>query len=121
MAATYNATADQGATFLLAITWTQADGVTPVDVTGYEAYMQVRTKAGAPVAVISASTLNGQITLGGADGLVSVNVPASVMMGVLPNAYKYDLEVFSPASTPIVTRLIQGTFTVNAAVTVVPD
>jgi hypothetical protein len=104
MAATYNATADQGATFLLAITWTQADGVTPVDVTGYEA-----------------STLNGQITLGGADGLVSVNVPASVMMGVLPNAYKYDLEVFSPASTPIVTRLIQGTFTVNAAVTVVPD
>lgn len=131
MAPLYNIIADQGSTFLFAITWTQpltpdqitANDVfgTPVDMTGYGARMQVRSAAGAPDLELDASTTNGMIVIGTpepTDGTINVNVPALFMQDMVAGSYKYDLDVWSSDATPIVTRLIQGSFKLTAEVTI---
>lgn len=60
----------QGATFRKRLTWT-APGGTPVDLTGCTARMQVRAEVGSPTVLLSLTTVNGGITLGGALGAVS--------------------------------------------------
>lgn len=131
MAPTYAIAADQGSTFLFAITWTQPLTVdqttagdtfgTPVDMTGYGARMQVRSAAGATDLAMDASTTNGMIVIGTpepSDGTINVNVPALFMQNMAAGSYKYDLDVWSSDATPIVTRLIQGSFKLSAEVTV---
>lgn len=133
MAPTYTITADQGSTFLFTVTWTQPLTVdqanagdtfgTPVDMTGYGARMQVRSAPGAPDLEIDASTANGMIVIGNpdpTDGSINVNVPALLMQNMAAASYKYDLDIYSPAATPIVTRLVQGQFKVSAEITVLP-
>jgi hypothetical protein len=128
MAGVYSIACDQGSTFLFTVTWTQpltTDQITagdtfgtPVNLTGYGARMQVRSAAGATDLEIDASTTNGMITLGGSLGTVAINVPAFFMTGIAAGSYKYDIDVYSGDATPIVTRLVQGSFKVNAEVTI---
>jgi hypothetical protein len=120
VAATYNISADQGSTFLLTITYGQPGAATPtpVDLTGFGARMQVRTAAGDPTALLDASTVNGFIVLGGPAGTININIPATLMTALAAGNYKYDLDIYSSDATPIVTRLIQGSFKLNAEVTV---
>ena len=118
MAGTYNITADQGATFLLTVTWTTPGATpSPVDLTNFSAHMQVRTQLGAAGTVLDLSTQDGTITLGGAQGTISINIPAEMMAQVAAGSYRYDLNVSSSDATPIVTKLIAGSFKVTGAVT----
>lgn len=112
-AATYNIVADQGATFSRVITW-KTTANTPVDLTGYTAKMQVRVAYSSPTAVLTLSTANGSIVLGGALGTITIT-GASTSMTMDGNNYVYDLELTSPGSA--VTRLVMGNFTVRAEVT----
>lgn len=128
MAGVYSIACDQGSTFLFSVTWTQpltTDQITagdafgtPVNLTGFGARMQVRSAAGATDVEIDASTGNGMITLGGDLGTISINVPALFMTEIAAGSYKYDIDVYSGDATPIVTRLVQGSFKVSAEVTV---
>lgn len=131
MAGVYSIACDQGSTFLFTVTWTQpltSDQITngdtfgtPVDMTGYGARMQVRSAAGATDLEIDASTDNGMIVIGNpeeTDGTVNINVPALFMTEIAAGSYKYDIDVYSGDATPIVTRLVQGSFKVSAEVTV---
>ena len=127
MAGVFNVAADQGSTFLWTVTWTQPPTVAgatfgaPVDLTGYGARMQVRSAAGAPDVEVDASTANGMIVIGSpdpSDGTININVPALIMTDMVAGSYKYDLDVYSGAATPIVTRLVQGSFKLSAEVTV---
>jgi hypothetical protein len=137
-AGSYNFTVDQGATLLQTITWTQpltpeqsAAGDTvgsPVDLTNFAAHMQVRSQAGATDLELDLSTVNydggtgnGYIVLGNpepTDGTININVPSEVMAAVPAGGYKYDLDLFSDGATPIVTKLLGGTFKVTAAVSI---
>lgn len=131
MAPLYTILCDKGATFLFTLTWTQPltpDQITagdiygtPVDMTGYGARMQVRSAAGATDLEMDASTTNGMIVIGNTDpvdGTVNINVPASFMQAMASGSYKYDIDVWSSAATPIVTRLVQGSFKLSPEVTV---
>lgn len=131
MAPSYTILADQGSTWIFTVIWTQpltTDQITagdqfgtPVDMTGYGARLQVRSAAGAPDIEIDASTDNGMIVIGNddpTDGTINVNVPALFMTEMAAGSYKYDLDIYSGAATPIVTRLIQGSFKLSAEVTV---
>ena len=111
-AGTYKITADQGATFELVLTWRDPSG-NPINLTGYAARMRVAPSKGAPQ-VLSPSTENGQITLGGSNGQITVRVSAAIMATVPQAQYAHELDVESPDGT--VTRLIEGPFVCDGMV-----
>lgn len=103
---------DQGATFLLVLTWRNPDG-TPINLTGYTAEMRVAPTKGATL-VLHPTTANGQIALGGALGTVTITVPASITESLNPGQYAYELDLTSGGG--IVTRLVEGPFIVDGQV-----
>jgi len=109
--ATYNVIAYQGATYTLNLTYS-VDG-TPVNLTGYSAAMQVRETPSASTTVLSLVS-GEQITLGGANGTVAIEVSATAMASAKAGSYQYDLELNSGGQ---VTRLLQGKFAIEAEVT----
>jgi hypothetical protein len=109
--ATYNITAYQGATYDLNMTWKIAG--TAVNLTGYTAAMQVRENADASATILSLTNGSG-ITLGGTAGTIAVAVSANTMGSAIAGNYVYDLELNSGGQ---VTRLIQGSFAIQAEVT----
>jgi hypothetical protein len=64
--------------------------------------------------LISLTTENGRISLGGASGIIEINVSAADTATITGSGV-YDLEVISP--TGIVSRIIQGDFTLSQEVT----
>ena len=109
----YNIIAEQGATLSRTITWRDTNSQ-PINLTNYTARMQVRNDYDSPTAVLTLTTENGGITLGGAQGTVIMTVSASAMALIASGSYVYDLEL---VLSDVVTRLIQGSFAVNAEVT----
>jgi hypothetical protein len=109
--ATYNITAYQGATYDLNLTW--AIGGTAVNLTGYTAAMQVRINPADSSTILSLTNGSG-ITLGGTAGTIAVAVSANTMGSATPGNYVYDLELNSGGQ---VTRLLQGSFAIQAEVT----
>lgn len=112
-AGTYNITAEQGATFTRVLTWRDSNDAL-INLTGYTARMQVRTIYESTTIELSLTTENDRITLGGAAGTISLSVSATDMSAMEIRSFVYDLELVSGST---VTRLIQGTFAVNAEVT----
>ena len=114
IAATYNIVCDQGATFDRTLTWKDNNG-NPVDLTGYTARMQVRSVVDSSVVLLSLTTANSRIVLGGVAGTVQLTVDPTVMAAVAGGQYVYDLELVSAGGS--VSRLVMGTFTVRDEVT----
>jgi hypothetical protein len=109
----YNIIADQGATFTRQLTWNDSAG-SAVNLTGYTARMDVRTSIDAAgAAVLSLTTENGRIVLGGSAGTINLTAEATATQAVESGNYVYDLEVVSGST---VTRLIQGSFTLRGEV-----
>jgi hypothetical protein len=108
--ATYNIKSYQGATYSLNMTW--AIGGTAVNLTSYTAAMQVKENPNS-TAVLSLTNGSG-ITLGGTAGTIAIGVSASTMGSATPGNYIYDLELNSGSE---VTRLLQGSFAIQAEVT----
>ena len=107
----YNIKADQGSTFVFSFTITTDD--VAWDLTGYSARMQVRSSTQSTTKILDlVSTTN--ITLTNL-GVVTVTVSATAMAAIASGNFVYDLEVQSGGG--IVTRLLQGKFTVTPEVT----
>jgi hypothetical protein len=83
----------------------------PVDNNGYTAKLVVKAdrEIATPV-TLECSTTNGRITLGGADGTVSISVDAADME-IDVGVYVYDLAIYEPDDTPIM--LLNGPFSVE--------
>ena len=109
----YNITAEQGATFNRVLTWRDSASAL-INLTGYTARMQVRTDYASTSTILSLTTQNGQITLGGAAGTITLLVSATDMAALSSGSFVYDLEMINGAT---ITRLVQVTFVVNAEVT----
>ena len=109
----YTINAEQGATLVRTILYTDANNVV-TNLTGYTAAMQVRATAASATVLLSATTANGRLTLGGAAGTIDVLIDAVTMSAIPPGRYVYDLELYSGAT---VVRLIEGYFNVKAEVT----
>lgn len=117
MAANYSIVIDQGATVSRVFTWYQQDGVTPVNLTGFTAHMQVRDEPqGAGNLLADYSTSGGQIALGSTAGTITLTVPAATTAAYSFTSGYYDLHMTDSAGN--VTCLLAGLFTVNPAVTV---
>jgi len=101
----------QGSTFSRTLTYKLDDS--PVDLTGYDARLQVREYHYSDDFVVNLSNLSG-ITLGGSAGTITVFIAASATQELVPGSYVYDLELVAGGT---VTRLVEGKFTVTPEVT----
>jgi hypothetical protein len=113
-AGTYDILCDQGATFRLSMVWKDAT-LTPIDLTGYAAALQVRTEAAEPGIIIELTTVGGGVGLGGSAGTISIFIDAGTSAGLDPANALYDLLMTAPSGDK--TRLLQGKFTIRAAIT----
>jgi hypothetical protein len=112
-AGNYDITCDQGATFSRVITWRNSNN-TPIDLTNYTARMQVRANYPSTTVVLSLTTENAGIALGGALGTITLAATATATAAITADQYVYDLEMITGSQ---VTRLVEGTFTVTPEVT----
>jgi hypothetical protein len=111
LAATYGITADRGATFTQVIKWKDASN-NLIDLTGYTASMVIREKTTAASPVLTLSTSNGRIALGGEAGTITLSVDADDM-DIDSGQYTYTLELTVGSE---VTRLLMGAFIVRSDV-----
>ena len=112
-AGTLDFTIEQGATFNLLLTW--KINTVLVNLTGYTARLAARVDVEDTEVILSLTTSNGGITLGGAAGTISLDQTATQTTALVAGTYVYDLELVSGAGT--VTRLVQGELNISAEVT----
>ena len=111
----FDITINQGATFELTITWKDSAG-TAINLTGYTARLNVRETYSSSTAVLTLTTENGGITLGGAAGTITLAATATATAALTaPFSGVYDLELVSGGA--VVTRLLEGVATVSPEVT----
>jgi hypothetical protein len=108
-----NLVCPQGATFQKVLTY--KIGRTPVNITGWTARMQVRENYESASTLLDITTANNGIILGGAAGTITLNVNSATTSAFRAGIYVYDLELISASG--VVTRLIEGRFTVTPEVT----
>lgn len=110
----YDIYIEQGATYNQPLVWKDSSG-TAVNVTGYTARMQIRKTVDATTIILTLTTENGRITVGGANGLITLLVSAADTAALTTFCGVYDLEVISP--TGVVTRLLEGQVEISKEVT----
>jgi len=113
-AATHDILVEQGATYTQNLVWKDGSAAA-IDLTGYTARMQFRRTKSATTALLSATTENGYITLGGTAGTIDIEIPDDITAALTVTRAVYDLELIS--STGVVTRLIEGDVEISKEVT----
>lgn len=115
----YNLTIEQGTDWRLLFVWKDSAG-DPHDLTDYSARLQIRETIDSKLTLLSASTDDDTILLGGADGWVEINFSENLTKAVKINPalfglwqdgkegalFVYDLEIID--ATGKVRRLLQG-------------
>ena len=112
-AGTLDFTIEQGATFNLLLTW-KINNVA-VNLTNYTARLQARVDVEDIETILTLTTANGGITLGGVLGTISLDQTATQTTLLPAGTYVYDLELIAGSGT--VTRLVQGELAISAEVT----
>jgi len=110
----YNIKVYIGSTFQLKPRW-KIDGKY-VDVSGYDANMVVKNSPTSTSSIVTLSTFNGRIVMGGANGTFTLNLTATETAALPAGQYVYDIELTAP-NGGIVTRLLEGGFIVYEGVT----
>jgi len=121
IAGIYNITCEQGTDFSRSCILKYPDPADPTgstyllyDLTGYTARMQVRRTLESASPEIELTTANSGILLGGVAGTIEI-VMTNTQTAALDSDGVYDLEIIS--SVGAVSRVIQGTFTLDLEVT----
>lgn len=119
MAAKLDLRIDKGSTFRHTLTWnTRSAGViTPVDLTGFTARMQIRNKRDGTLLHTLLSSGVG-ITLGGVLGTIVLFISDTDTAAFTWSTGVYDLELIDTGGTGDVTRLVQGRIAADEEVTV---
>jgi hypothetical protein len=115
-AGSYDFVVAQGQTFDDVFTWYGEDE-RAVDLSGWSAYMQVRTAADATDVALDLSSDDGSIVLG-SDGTITFAVSSAGTAAVDAGSYKYDLFMVSPSG--VADPLLSGKFKITDAVTELP-
>lgn len=122
IAGVYNITCQQGSTFDMLVTLRYPDPESIVtdptylnwDLTGYRARMQVRKYLESATPMITLTTENERILLGGEEGTIQLMIRAEDTATIQFSGV-YDLEIISPSNE--VDRVLQGNFNLSHEVT----
>lgn len=112
MSATFNLVLEQATTFNFQ--FQIKNDSTPLNLTGYTGTMTVRPFTGSSTTTLLGTTANGYIVFNAAQGRVTVTFPSTIT-NIAAGRYVYDLVLTNGS---IVTRYLEGQFTVTPGVTV---
>lgn len=110
----YDIVCEQGATFVRTLNWLD-ENETPINLTGFTARMDVRVTTQATTPLVTLTTENGGIVLGDQTGEITLTLSAEETDDLPAKKAVYDLELVSGSG--VVTRLLQGSFTISPQVT----
>lgn len=115
MSAKYNLVCEQATTFNFQFVIQDEVNtvITPWNLTNYTATMTIRPFVGSNTTTLVLTSADGDITLGGATGRITVNISATDT-NITPARYSYDLVVNSGGT---ITRILEGRFVVTGGVT----
>jgi len=108
MATKANIVIDQGTTFSTVITLADENG-DAIDLTGYSANSQIRKHYS------SSNSQSFSVSLGGAQGTVTLSLTSTQTSNLVAGRYVYDVEVTS--SSNVISRIVEGIVTVTPEVT----
>ena len=119
IAGTYNIYCEQGATFTRILTIRVPDEIdpnitTPYDLTNHTARMQIRRTTTTASAMIELTTENNGLIIDDDAGSITIEMSDQVTASLTTSGV-YDLEIID--SVGHVSRVVQGTFTLNPEVT----
>lgn len=91
----------------------------PVDLTGFQARMQIRNGRSKQSALICDLTeANGRITVSdGPNGMATITLDSVTTAELDPGTYYFDIEAFDTSSPPVVYRVAEGTVLVTPEIT----
>jgi hypothetical protein len=104
----------QGATFRKRLIWRDSAGVA-INLTGCTARMHIRAKQADATPLLTLTTENSRITLGGIAGTTDLFISDDDTTAITWTAGVWDLEIEHPAGD--VTRLAEGSIAVSKEVT----
>lgn len=106
---------DQGSTFDKLVTWKAGTNPAPVNLTGCTARAQIRADVDSATVLLSMTTENGRIQLGGAAGTIRILLSATETAALNFDSAVYDLEIVWPDGR--VERKMRGSVVVSREVT----
>lgn len=108
MATKANIIIDQGTTFSTVINLADENG-DPIDLTGYTGDSEMRKHYS------SSNSQSFTVSLGGANGTVTLSLTSTQTANLVAGRYVYDVELRSGAN--VVSRIVEGVITVTPEVT----
>jgi len=116
MAVQKNFEVDQNATFTFQVQYTLEDEVTPIDLTGATAKMQVRDTAGGTKLAFTLTSPSGGITIDGPTGTLSIKCTPTQTNKLFYPKSSYDIMIVDSNGDKI--KLLEGFMTLNRSVTI---
>lgn len=112
----------QGQTFQFRFQVTLSDEVTPVDLTGYKARMQIRSDVADDDVILELTTENSRIAITAVSGYVTLLISAADTSALDTDfdvaQWTYDCEIYDDSVSPVyVERIAEGTIVVFPEVT----
>lgn len=101
--APYTLTLQRGEPLKRRWTFEESEGnaYTPLDLTGYHALLQVRSSADETSGLLlEASDADGTIIMGGDEGWIEFDVPASDILQISAGTYAHDFVLVEPGGDP---------------------
>ena len=102
----------QGKTINFEVIW---GGDSPIDITGFDAKMHLREAASNTSTIAEFNTTNSRITIGGADGKITVSMSATDSAALPIKSGVYDLELTDGSGN--IHLVMSGNFMITAEVT----
>lgn len=116
MAVQKNFEVDQNATFTFEVQYTEEDEVTPIDLTGASAKMQVRDTKGGSKLAFTLTSPSGGITIDGPNGKLTIKVTPTQTNKMFYPKSSYDIMVVDSNGNKI--KLLEGFMTLSRSVTI---
>lgn len=116
MAVTKNFEVDQNATFTFEVQYTLDDEITPIDITGASAKMQVRDTQGGSKLAFTLTSPSGGIVIDGPTGTVNVKMTPTQTNKLFYPKSAYDIMMIDSNGNKI--KLLEGFMTLSRSVTI---
>ena len=116
MAVQKNFEVDQNATFTFEVEYTEEDEVTPIDLTGATAKMQVRDTKGGSKLAFTLTSPSGGITIDGPNGKLTIKITPTQTNKMFYPKSAYDIMVVDSNSNKV--KLLEGFMTLSRSVTI---
>jgi len=116
MAVKKNFEVDQNATFNFQVQYTEDDEVTPIDLTGASAKLQVRDTQGGSKLAFTLTSPAGGITINGPTGTLNVKITPTQTNKLFYPKSAYDIMVIDTNGNKI--KLLEGFMTLSRSVTI---